>query len=175
MLAPFLIMLREGIEAALITGIVATYLSHTGRSEWMPAVWVGVLLAVAVSLFAGAGLLLLSADFPQKAQELFEAVVGLVAVAVLISMVFWMRRAARSIKSELQHSVDTALASSHGGTWALIGLVFFAVAREGLEIRLLPARHLSAERRRCGAPRGTCRYSRCRNGRASDLRRRRLA
>jgi hypothetical protein len=44
-LAPFLIMLREGIEAALITGIVATYLSHTGRSEWMPAVWVGVRLA----------------------------------------------------------------------------------------------------------------------------------
>jgi high-affinity iron transporter len=132
-LVPFLIMLREGIEAALITGIVATYLSHTGRSEWMPAVWVGVLLAVAVSLFAGAGLLLLSADFPQKAQELFEAVVGLVAVAVLISMVFWMRKAARSIKSELQHSVDTALASAHGGTWALIGLVFFAVAREGLE------------------------------------------
>jgi len=126
-------MLREGIEAALITGIVATYLAQTGRSEWMPAVWVGVLLAVALSLFAGAGLLFLSADFPQKAQELFEAVVGLIAVAVLISMVFWMRKAARSIKSELQHSVDTALSAGHNGAWALIGLVFFAVAREGLE------------------------------------------
>lgn len=133
MLAPFLIMLREGIEAALITGIVATYLAQTGRSEWMPAVWVGVLLAAAVSLFAGAGLLFLSADFPQKAQELFEAAVGLIAVVVLISMVFWMRRAARSIKSELQHSVDAALSAGHNGTWALIGLVFFAVAREGLE------------------------------------------
>ncbi|MFT3731962.1 MAG: FTR1 family iron permease [Hyphomicrobium sp.] len=133
MLAPFLIMLREGIEAALITGIVATYLAQTGRSEWMPAVWMGVLLAVAVSLFAGAGLLFLSAEFPQKAQEFFEAIVGLVAVAVLISMVFWMRKAARSIKSELQHSVDAAFASSHGGTWGLICLVFFAVAREGLE------------------------------------------
>ncbi|MBS0232159.1 MAG: FTR1 family protein [Proteobacteria bacterium] len=133
MLAPFLIMLREGIEAALITGIVATYLAQTGRSEWMPAVWVGVLLAVALSLFAGAGLLFISADFPQKAQELFEAVVGLIAVAVLISMVFWMRKAARSIKSELQHSVDAALSAGHNGAWALIGLVFFAVAREGLE------------------------------------------
>ncbi|MET0409589.1 MAG: iron uptake transporter permease EfeU [Hyphomicrobium sp.] len=133
MLAPFLIMLREGIEAALITGIVATYLSQTGRSQWMPAVWVGVLLAVAVSLFAGAGLLFVSAEFPQKAQEFFEAVVGLIAVVVLISMVFWMRRAARSIKSELQHSVDDAFTSTHGGTWGLICLVFFAVAREGLE------------------------------------------
>jgi high-affinity iron transporter len=132
-LAPFLIMLREGIEAALITGIVATYLAQTGRAQWMPAVWVGVLLAVAVSLFAGAALLFLSAEFPQKAQEFFEAIVGLVAVAVLISMVFWMRRAARSIKSELQHSVDAAFQSSDGGTWGLIGLVFFAVAREGLE------------------------------------------
>ncbi len=133
MLAPFLIMLREGIEAALITGIVATYLAQTGRAEWMPAVWMGVLLAVAVSLFAGAGLLFVSAEFPQKAQELFEALVGFIAVAVLISMVFWMRKAARSIKSELQHSVEEALASSHGGTWGLICLVFFAVAREGLE------------------------------------------
>jgi high-affinity iron transporter len=48
-------------------------------------------------------------------------------------MIFWMRRAARSIKSELQHSVDAAFSSSHGGTWGLICLVFFAVAREGLE------------------------------------------
>jgi len=48
MLAPFLIMLREGIEAALITGIIATYLRQTGRSAWMPAVWVGILLAVAM-------------------------------------------------------------------------------------------------------------------------------
>lgn len=133
MLAPFLIMLREGIEAALITGIVATYLAQTGRSEWMPAVWMGVLLAVAVSLFTGAALLFVSAEFPQKAQELFEAIVGFIAVAVLISMVFWMRKAARSIKSELQHSVEAAFHSSHGGTWGLIGLVFFAVAREGLE------------------------------------------
>ncbi len=55
------------------------------------------------------------------------------AVAGFVSMVFWMRKPARSIKSELHHSVDAALASAHGGTWALIGLVFFAVAREGLE------------------------------------------
>src|SRR5690606_9297237 len=83
MLAPFLIMLREGLEAALVTGIIASYLRQTGRGEWIPAIWVGVFLAVALSLFAGAALLLVSAEFPQKAQELFEAVVGLVAVAVL--------------------------------------------------------------------------------------------
>ncbi|MBJ3778459.1 iron uptake transporter permease EfeU [Acuticoccus mangrovi] len=133
MLPPFLIMLREGIEAALITGIVATYLRQTGRSQWMPAVWIGVFLAVAMSLFVGTGLQLVSAEFPQKTQELFEALVGVVAVAVLVSMVFWMRKAARSIKSELHDSIDAALAKHSSGTWALIGIVFFAVAREGLE------------------------------------------
>ncbi|MGH6859674.1 MAG: iron uptake transporter permease EfeU [Phyllobacterium sp.] len=133
MLVPFLIMLREGIEAALIVGIVASYLNQTGRGAWMPAVWVGILLAIALSLFAGAALQMLSAQFPQKAQELFEAIVGLIAVVVLSSMVFWMRRAARSIKSELHSSIDSALGHSSGRALALVGMIFFAVAREGLE------------------------------------------
>jgi high-affinity iron transporter len=134
MLIPFLIMLREGIEAALIVGIVASYLKQSGRGALMPAVWVGVLLATALSLFAGAGLQLLAAEFPQKQQELFEGVVGLIAVVMLTSMVFWMRKAARSIKGELQASIDKALhKGADGQGWALIGMVFLAVAREGLE------------------------------------------
>ncbi|WP_319518644.1 iron uptake transporter permease EfeU [uncultured Martelella sp.] len=133
MLAPFLIMLREGIEAALITGIIATYLNQTDRREFLPAVWIGVFLAVALSLFLGAGLQMVSAEFPQKAQELFEAIVGAIAAVILVSMVFWMRKAARSIKAELHSSIDEALEQSSGAGWALIGMVFFAVAREGLE------------------------------------------
>ena len=134
MLIPFLIMLREGIEAALIVGIVASYLKQSGRGVLMPAVWVGVLLATALSLFAGAGLQLLAAEFPQKQQELFEGVVGLIAVVMLTTMVFWMRKAARSIKGELHASIDKALAQhADGQGWALIGMVFLAVAREGLE------------------------------------------
>jgi high-affinity iron transporter len=133
MLIPFLIMLREGIEAALIVGIVASYLQQSGRGALMPAVWVGVLLAAALSLFAGAGLQLLSAEFPQKQQELFEGVVGLIAVAMLTSMVFWMRKAARFMKGQLHASIDRALTRADGPGWALIGMVFLAVAREGLE------------------------------------------
>ena len=133
MLAPFLIMLREGLEAALVTGIIASYLRQTGRQDWLPAIWVGVFLAVALSLFSGAALLLVSAEFPQKAQELFEAAIGLVAVAVLTSMVFWMRRAARTIKAGLHRDIDAAMEAPQGAAWALIGMAFFAVAREGLE------------------------------------------
>ncbi|PNG26659.1 iron uptake transporter permease EfeU [Methylocella silvestris] len=132
MLVPFLIMLREGVEAALIVGIVASYLKQTGRGDAMPLVWLGILLALALSLFVGAGLQLASAEFPQKAQEAFEALVGLIAAAVLTSMVFWMRKASRSIKGELQHSVDAAFKGGRHSL-ALIGMVFFAVAREGLE------------------------------------------
>jgi high-affinity iron transporter len=133
MLVPFLIMLREGIEAALIVGIIASYLKQTGRGEWMPAVWVGVFLAVALALLVGGGLELVSAEFPQKQQELFEGVIGLLAVAILSSMVFWMRKVARSIKHALHQSLDAALAGSKNQTYALIAMVFFAVAREGLE------------------------------------------
>ncbi|AFK57169.1 MAG: iron transporter [Tistrella sp.] len=135
MLAPFLIMLREGLEAALIVGIIAGYLRQTGRRDQLPAVWVGIFLAAAMALFTGAALQMVSAGFPQKAQELFEAVVGIAAVVVLVAMVFWMRRAAKSIRRELHAGIDQALAAEGGRAagWALIGMVFFAVAREGLE------------------------------------------
>lgn len=132
MLAPFLIMFREGLEAALIVAIIASYLAKTGRSAWMPVVWIGIFLALALSFAVGAGLQLVSAEFPQKQQEFFEAIIGLVAVGVLTSMVFWMRKAARSIKAELHSSIDAALSSSASG-FGLIAMVFLAVAREGLE------------------------------------------
>ncbi|MBZ9989905.1 FTR1 family protein [Mesorhizobium sp. BH1-1-5] len=133
MLVPFLIMFREGVEAALIVGIIASYLSRTGRDAWMPLVWIGIFLALAFSLIVGAILQLAAIEFPQKAQELFEAVIGLVAVSVLASMVFWMRKAARSIKAELHSSIDAAFAApSHKG-FGLIAMVFLAVAREGVE------------------------------------------
>jgi len=125
-------MLREGIEAALIVGIVASYLVRTGRREWLSALWLGVGLACAVSLTAGAALDIIAGELPQRGQELFEAVIGLIAAAMLTSMVFWMRKAARSIKGELQAGVDAALAGEHQGL-ALVGLAFLAVVREGLE------------------------------------------
>jgi high-affinity iron transporter len=126
-------MLREGIEAALIVGIIASYLKQTGRGQWMPAVWIGVLLAGALALLVGGGLELVSAEFPQKQQELFEGLVGLLAVVILTSMVFWMRKVARSVKDSLQASLEQALGNSNHQVFALIAMVFFAVAREGLE------------------------------------------
>lgn len=132
MLVPFLIMFREGLEAALIIGLVAGYLGRTGRREWLPLVWLGIGAGVLVSLGAGLALELLSAEFPQRGQEIFEAVVGLAAVGMLTAMVFWMKRAARSVKAEMQDRIDAALMGERRGL-ALLAMVFLAVAREGLE------------------------------------------
>jgi high-affinity iron transporter len=133
MLVPFLIMLREGIEAALIVGIVASYLRQTGRQAWMPRGWIGVATACVLCLAVGIVLDRASAEFPQREQELFEAAVGLAAVVILTSMVFWMKKAARSIKTGLHDSIDAALQPGDHQGLALTGMAFFAVAREGLE------------------------------------------
>ena len=133
MLATFLIMFREGVEAALIVGIIASYLKQTGRTYLMKAVWLGVVLATLLCLAVAIIFQTTSGDFPQQEQELFASVISFVAVGILTWMVFWMRRAARSIKGELQSQVEAAIQSGDKWGLALVGMSFFAVLREGLE------------------------------------------
>lgn len=133
MLIALLIMLREGIEAALIVGIVAGFLKQSGHSELMPKVWLGVFLAAAMCLGIGYGIHSVTGEIPQKEQELVVGVIGLVAVAMLTYMILWMKKAARSMKQQLQDSVQAALNRGSGQGWALVGMAFLAVAREGLE------------------------------------------
>lgn len=132
MFVAFLIMLREGTEAAIIVGIVSSYLAQTDRRQWLPAVWLGVVAAIAVCVVLAAALEVAGAEFPQRQQEFFEGCVAVIAVAMLTSMVFWMRKAARSIAADLRTSVDTAL-SRQSRSLALAALAFLAVGREGLE------------------------------------------
>jgi high-affinity iron transporter len=133
MLVAYLIMLREGIEAALIVGIVASYLAQTGRTQWLPMVWLGVGIACVLCLALGFALKAASAEFPQRQQELFEGAVALLASFILTSMVFWMKKAARSIKGQLHDSIESALRPGDRQGLALVGMAFFAVGREGLE------------------------------------------
>ncbi|WP_410014289.1 iron uptake transporter permease EfeU [Sodalis sp. C49] len=133
MFVPFLIMLREGLEAALIVSLIAGYLKKTGRGRWLKAVWVGVLSAALLCLAVGVVINETTGEFPQKQQELFEGIVAVLAVLILTWMVFWMRKMSRSIKAQLESAVDQALSNARGQGWALVGMVFFAVAREGLE------------------------------------------
>jgi FTR1 family protein len=133
MFVPFLIMLREGLEAALIVSLIASYLKRTQRGRWIGVMWIGVFLAAALCL--GLGILIneTTGEFPQKEQELFEGIVAVIAVVILTWMVFWMRKVSRNVKVQLEQAVDNALQKGNNHGWALIMMVFFAVAREGLE------------------------------------------
>lgn len=129
MFVPFLIMLREGLEAALIVSLIASYLKRTQRGRWIGVMWIGVLLAAALCLGLGIFINETTGEFPQKEQELFEGIVAVIAVVILTWMVFWMRKVSRNVKVQLEQAVDSALQRWLGA--GDDGL--FAVAREGLE------------------------------------------
>lgn len=133
MFVPFLIMFREGLEAALIVSLIASYLKRTQRGHWMGAVWIGVITAAALCLAIGIFINETTGEFPQKQQELFEGIIAVVAVCILTYMVFWMRKVSKSVKVHLEGAIDHALNSGRSQGWALVAMVFFAVAREGLE------------------------------------------
>jgi high-affinity iron transporter len=133
MLANYLIGLREGLEAALVVSILVAYLVKSGRQDRLRPIWLGVGVAVAMSLLAGALLTFTSRSMSFRAQERFGGLMSILAVCFVTWMIFWMRRASRHLKGELQGKLDAALAM---GTGALAVTAFVAVGREGLETAL---------------------------------------
>jgi len=131
LLPTFVIGLREGVEAALIVGIIAAFLSHEGRRETLRYVWAGVAAGILICLGIGVGLELLNRELPHRQQEMLETVIALAAVGIVTFMIVWMRRHGRRMKTDLQDSAAGALA--RGSAWALISMAFFAVLREGIE------------------------------------------
>jgi high-affinity iron transporter len=130
-LATFVIGLREGLEAALIVGIVAAFLRQAGRADALRFVWIGVALTVAACVAFALGLQLWSANLPYKEQEALETVLGFAAVGVVTYMILWMRSHARGLRRNLEAATASALAT--GSTVALVTMAVFAVLREGLE------------------------------------------
>lgn len=131
MTAAFFVTLREGLEAALIVGIIVAYLVKTGHRDATRLVAIGVAAALGLSLVLGVIVAFTVGRMPLVVQETFEGLAAIFAVVVLTWMLFWMRRQGRAMKGELEASVDSAL--SRGSTYALVGLAFMAVLREGLE------------------------------------------
>ncbi|MEU8945684.1 iron uptake transporter permease EfeU [Streptomyces sp. NPDC048489] len=133
MFGNYLIGLREGLEASLVVCILVAYLVKTGNRRRLRPVWAGVALAVALSLAFGALLQFGSSTLTFQAKEALGGSLSVLSVALVTWMVFWMRRTARHLRSELQGKLDAALAV---GTGALVVTSFFAVGREGLETSL---------------------------------------
>ncbi|MGQ9630999.1 MAG: iron uptake transporter permease EfeU [bacterium] len=137
MVGSFLITLREGLEAALIVGILLTYLAKIGRRDCFCFVVAGVLGAVVASGIAALLFSFVAGGFSGRNEEIFEGLVMLLAVAVLTYMVLWMNSQSHRIRGELEEKVDIALARRN--LWGLTALAFVAVFREGVETVLFLA------------------------------------
>jgi high-affinity iron transporter len=128
------LMTREGLEASLIVGIVLGYLAKTENRRYFRYIWLGTAAAVAASVVTGAALFFTVGELEGRAEQIFEGVAMLSAVAVLTWMIFWMRRQAVNIKRELEERLAHAIAA--GSAVGLASVVFFAVLREGWETAL---------------------------------------
>ena len=130
MLGNALIGLREGLEAALVVSILIAFLVRTGRRSVLPKVWLGVAIAVAVSVGVTLALTLTQQALTFEAQEAFGGGLSIIAVGFVTWMIFWMRRAARSISAELRGRLESAIQM---GSTAVVVMAALAVGREGLE------------------------------------------
>ncbi len=134
MLASYLLSLREGIEAALIIGIVLGALRQMRRTELVPAVWLGTLSAAALSLLTAILLTNFGLSFEGAAEKIFEGITMILAAALLTWMIFWMSRTARTLKGQIEADVHRAAFGT--GKRAVFLVAFIAILREGIELAL---------------------------------------
>ena len=129
MLATLVIGLREGLEASLIVGIIAAFLNRNHQS--MRPMWIGVLLAILISLMVGIGLHMVEKALPQAQQEALETLIGVVAIFFVTGMIAWMNIHGGAMRGELE--ARAAQSISKPGSYALASMAFLAVLKEGFE------------------------------------------
>lgn len=134
MFPSLLLSLREGLEAALIIGIILGALQKLNQENLKPVVWRGVALAVVLSFAAGLGLNYLGMEFEGQFEEVFEGIAMLLAAAILTWMILWMQRKGGEIQQDIE--TRTAHATLNQGGSAILILAFLAVFREGIELAL---------------------------------------
>jgi high-affinity iron transporter len=142
-LPTFFITLREGVEAALVVGIVFACLQQAEQQRLHRWVYLGVISATLASFVVGIllnlgiqGLQTSDLLYAPVFKQLFEVGLGVIAIAMLSWMLIWMTRQARFLKAEIEGSVKTALGEDNRAAWAIFSLIFIAVFREGLETAL---------------------------------------
>ena len=134
MLAALLITLREGLEAALIVGILLSILRKLGRADRSKVVWAGTTAAITVSLIVGLALNGLGVALEGRGEKIFEGTAMLTAAGLLTWMIFWMQHQGRQVQLALER--DTRRAITGNDARVLFTIAFVAVVREGIETAL---------------------------------------
>jgi len=137
MIAAALITFREGLEAALIVGILVGYIRKTGRGRHERILWLGVAVAVAASAVLAVAIRAVGLELEGRAEAIFEGLTMFVAAGLLTWMIFWMQYHARDVKSALERDLQRAIGS--GQRWGLASVAFVAVFREGVETAIFVA------------------------------------
>lgn len=142
----FVITLREGVEAALVVGIVLAYLKKAKQTSLNPWVYAGVAAGLVTSALVGvlfSGMIQalgsLNPQYSLVVEPLLEGVFSVMAIALLSWMLIWMTQQARLMKSQVEGAIDAALERKQGTGWGIFGLLFFAILREGFETVLFIA------------------------------------
>lgn len=132
MLASLFLSFREGLEAALIIGVILGVLQKTNRNKYRSTVWYGAGTAAAISVLVGLLLNRLGASFEGRAEEIFEGVAMLLAAIILTWVILWMRSQAKNVNQKLEEDVSQAALKDSSS--ALFFVAFLAVIREGIEL-----------------------------------------
>jgi len=133
MISALLVALREGVEAALVVGIVVVYLNNSGRRALLPYVWSGATLACFASIAAA-----LSLQHWHVQEDGFEGLLMLVAAAFVVTVIVWMSRAAQHLREGIETRVENyAQKSTAAAGWGIGAFVFLMVVREGAELVLI--------------------------------------
>lgn len=134
MIPSFLLALREGLEAALIIGIVLATLQKINRTDLHRYVWIGTGSAVILSLAIAAGLFIAGSEFTGTSEVIFEGTSMLLAAGMLTWMIIWMQKQSTTISKAVETNASTTTRSQK--TNPILWLAFFAVLREGVELAL---------------------------------------
>lgn len=136
----FVITLREGVEAALVVGIVLACLKKAEQSHLNSWVYAGIAAGIAASGFVGvlfngllAALSTSNQPYAPVIKQLLEGCLGIFAIAMLSWMLIWMTQQARFLKAEVEGALTAALKGNTNAGWGVFGLIFIAVLREGFE------------------------------------------
>jgi len=131
LLTTFVIGLREGLEAALIVGIIAAFIVKRGDRAALRPMWWGVAAAVVLSAGGAIALYVANRSLTLRAREAMEGSLAVLAVVGITYMIVWMRRHSAALRADLESRAGAALAA--GSVAAIVGMAFVAVLREGLE------------------------------------------